>query len=119
MELNASASQLPERIGSTYSWGRASHLIRAAHSSAAWRAWRKHRARSLRSDWHIEAMSNSDSRRFPVTVNPSTRSALPDLPPYGRLPAGQPQRGPDRALPPGSSRSARPAFSVTVRGAPG
>ena len=47
---------------------------------------------------------------------PSSGHALPDLPPYRRVPAGQPQRSPDRALPPGPSRSARPAVPVTVRG---
>jgi hypothetical protein len=59
--------------------------------------------------------SKSRSRRFPATLPqlpvmsaarenfrmPLTGHALPDLPPHRRLPAREPQRGPDRALPPG------------------
>jgi len=49
----------------------------------------------------------------------------PDLPlpfhadaPHRRVPAREGQRGPDRALPPGPSRSARPLFPVAGRGDP-
>ena len=38
--------------------------------------------------------------------------------PHRRVPAREGQRGPDRALPPGPSRSARPPFPVAGRGDP-
>jgi len=43
---------------------------------------------------------------------PSSGHALPDLPPRRRVPARQSQQGLDRALPPGPSRSFRPAVRV-------
>lgn len=49
---------------------------------------------------------------------PPSGHTLPDLPPHHRLPARQGQRGPDRALPPGPSRSARPTFPVASPGDP-
>jgi len=51
--------------------------------------------------------------RYPPAGHP-----LPDLPPHRGVPARQPQRGPDRALPPGPSRSARRPFPVTLRRLP-
>ena len=41
---------------------------------------------------------------------------LPDLPPHRRLPARHPHRSPDRALPPGPSRSARARILVAGHG---
>jgi len=49
---------------------------------------------------------------FPGDRDPSSANTLPDLPSDRCLPAGQPQRGPDRALPPGPSRSTRPPCPV-------
>jgi hypothetical protein len=49
---------------------------------------------------------------LPCDRYPSSGHALSDLPPHRRIPARQPQRGPDRALPPGPPRSARPFFPV-------
>ena len=40
--------------------------------------------------------------QLPGDRHPSSSHALPDLLSHGRLPAGEDQRGPDRALPPGS-----------------
>ena len=51
--------------------------------------------------------------RYPPAGHP-----LPDLPPHRGVPARQPQRGPDRALPPGPSRSARRPFPVALRRLP-
>jgi len=50
---------------------------------------------------------------LPGDRHPSAGHPLPDLRPHPRLPAGQYQRGPDRALPPGSSRGARHPIPVT------
>jgi hypothetical protein len=47
---------------------------------------------------------------------PSAGHSLPDLRPHPRLPARQHQRGPDRGLPPGPSRSARPPRRLTESG---
>ena len=55
---------------------------------------------------------------LPGDRHPSSGHALPDLSPHRRVPARQPQRGPDRALPPGPSRSARPPFPVAGPGDP-
>ena len=52
---------------------------------------------------------------LPCDCDPASGHALPDLPPDGRMPAREPQRGPDRALPPGPSRSARHPFAVVGR----
>jgi len=52
---------------------------------------------------------------LPGDRDPSAGDALPDLPSDRRLPARQPQRGADRALPPGPSRSARPSCPVAGR----
>jgi hypothetical protein len=49
---------------------------------------------------------------------PPAGHPLPDLPPHRGVPARQPQRGPDRALPPGPSRSARRPFPVALRRLP-
>ena len=51
---------------------------------------------------------------LPRNRDPSSGDTLPDLPSDRCLPAGQPQRGPDRALPPGPSRSARSPGPVAV-----
>ena len=51
---------------------------------------------------------------LPCNRDPSSGDTLPDLPSDRCLPAGQPQRGPDRALPPGPSRSARSPGPVAV-----
>jgi hypothetical protein len=51
--------------------------------------------------------------RYPPAGHP-----LPDLPPHRGVPARQPQRGPDRALPPGPSRSARRPFPIALRRLP-
>ena len=64
----------------------------------------------------MEANEQVQFPPFPRDRYPSSGHALPDLPPYRRVPSGQPQRGPNRALPSGPSRSARPAVPVTVRG---
>jgi hypothetical protein len=48
--------------------------------------------------------------RYPAAGHP-----LPDLPAHRGVPARQPQRGPDRALPPCPSRSARRPFPVAFR----
>jgi hypothetical protein len=47
---------------------------------------------------------------------PSSGHPLPDLPPDGRLPSRQPQRGLDRALPPSPSPGACNPAPVTSRG---
>lgn len=52
---------------------------------------------------------------LPCDRCPSSGHALRDLPPHRRVPARQPERGPDRALPPSPSRSARPSFPVVGR----
>jgi hypothetical protein len=46
--------------------------------------------------------------------DPSSCNTLPDLPSDRCLPARQPQRGPDRALPQGPSRNARPPCPIAV-----
>src|SRR5260370_7516486 len=51
----------------------------------------------------------------PPDRHPASRQPRPDLPPHRRLQAREPQRGADRALPPGPSRSARPPFPVAGR----
>jgi hypothetical protein len=51
--------------------------------------------------------------RYPAAGHP-----LPDLPPHRGVPARQPQRGPDPALPPGPSRSALRPFPVALRRLP-
>jgi hypothetical protein len=75
-------------------------------------------ARSVSLDWHHGSDEQVQFPPFPRDRYPSSGHALPGLPPNRRVPAGQPQRGPDRALPPGPSRSARPAAPVAVRGDP-
>jgi hypothetical protein len=50
---------------------------------------------------------------LPGDHHPSAGHPLPDLRPHPCIPAGQHQRGIDRALPPGSSRGARHPFPVT------
>ena len=49
---------------------------------------------------------------------PPAGHPLPDLPPHRGVPARQPQRGPERALPPRPSRSARCPFPVALRRLP-
>ena len=63
-------------------------------------------------------MSKSPSRRFPVTVTqlPVTRCQICHRTVAYR--PGNPHRGPDRALPPGPSRSTRPRIPVAGRGDP-
>jgi hypothetical protein len=51
---------------------------------------------------------------LPRDGHPAPDHALPGLPPHCRVPARHDQRGPDRALPPGPSRSARPYVPVTT-----
>jgi hypothetical protein len=53
---------------------------------------------------------------FPCDRYPSSGHPLRDLPSHRRVPPRQPQRGPDRALPPGPSRSARRGFPVAGHG---
>jgi len=86
--------------------------------------------RRARSSGLVARGSGKDSRRgrrctvgeqvkfppFPGDRDPSSGNTLPDLPSDRCLPAGQPQRGPDRALPPGPSRSTR--FLCPVAGSP-
>jgi len=55
---------------------------------------------------------------FPCDRYPAAGHPLPDLPAHRGVPARQPQRGPDRALPPGPSRSARCPFPVALRRLP-
>jgi hypothetical protein len=57
-------------------------------------------------------------RPLPGDRHPFAGHPLPDLPPHRRIPARPPQRGPDRALPPGPSGSARPRIPVTDCGDP-
>ena len=55
---------------------------------------------------------------LPRDDHPPAGHALPGLPPHGRAPARRHQRGPDRALPPRPSRSARPRVPVTTPRSP-
>jgi hypothetical protein len=83
------------------------------HSSAASRAYA-----SIRKHGQPEGagiMGCDEEIKFPplpCDCDTASGHALPDLPPHGRVPAGKSQRGPDRALPPGPSRSARHSFPV-------
>src|SRR5258708_14239340 len=78
----------------------------------------RHRARSLRRDWHHRGNEQFTFPPLPRDHYPSSGHALPDLPPHRRLPARQPHRGPDRALPPGPPHSARPPLPVAGPAAP-
>jgi hypothetical protein len=69
-------------------------------------------------DWHHRSDEQVKFAPFPGDRHPAAGHALPDLPPHRRVPAREGQRGPDRALPPGPSRSARPPFPVAGRGDP-
>src|SRR5579862_9000583 len=66
----------------------------------------------------MEATEQVTFPPLPRDRHPATGHPLPDLPPYRRVPARQPHRGPDRALPPGPSRSTRPRIPVAGRGNP-
>ena len=91
---------------------------RTATSRRIGRGLRAAHARSPSPDWHHRSDEQVQFAPLPGDRNPAAGHALPDLPPHRRVPARQPHRGPDRALPPGPSRSARSAFPVTVRRAP-
>ncbi len=71
-------------------------------------------ARGMKRGWHNRGNEQFKYPPLPGDRHPSSGHPLPDLPPHRRLPARPPQRGPDRALPPGPSRSARPPSPVTV-----
>ena len=75
-------------------------------------------ARSLRRAGIIEANEQVVFPPLPCDRYPAAGHPLPDLPPYRGVPARQPQRGPDQALPPGPSGSARPSFPVASAGSP-
>ena len=81
---------------------------RSCRAACVW-----HTARSLRRGWHHTGDEQFTFPPLPGDRYPSSRHALPDLPPHRRLPARQPERGPDRALPPGPPRSAGPPFPAT------
>jgi hypothetical protein len=72
-------------------------------------------ARKVSPVWHHGGDEQVQFPPFPGDRNPSSGYPLPDLPPHSRVPTRQPQRGPDRALPPGPSGSARPAVPVIAR----
>jgi hypothetical protein len=88
-------------------------------ASAAWSACGTS-SRQDHSGWAgiIEANEQVAFPPLPCDRHPTAGHPLPDLPPYGCVPARQPQWGPDRALPPGPSRSARPPFPVASAGCP-
>jgi len=81
-------------------------------------ALRAVQARSPLPGWHYRSDEQARFAPLPGDRHPAAGHALPDLPPHRRIPARQPHRGPDRALPPDPSRSARPAVPVTVQTAP-
>jgi hypothetical protein len=81
------------------------------------------RARSARQGHSGEAgiIRGDEHVKFPALPcdhHPASGHALPDLPPHRRVPAWEPQRGPNRALPPGPPRSARPPCPVADRRTP-
>src|SRR6266699_3956904 len=76
------------------------------------------RARSLRLAGIMEANEQVIFPPLPRHHYPAAAHPLPDLPPHRGVPARQPQLGPDRALPPGPSRSAQPSFPVASAGSP-
>src|SRR6266699_7232884 len=79
---------------------------------------RELRARSLRRAGIMEANEQVIFPPLPRHHYPAAAHPLPDLPPHRGVPARQPQLGPDRALPPGPSRSAQPSFPVASAGSP-
>jgi hypothetical protein len=64
--------------------------------------------------WHHRSDEQVRFAPLPGDRYPAPGYAPPDLPPGCPAPAGQPHPGPDGALPPDPSRSARPAVRVTV-----
>src|SRR5215831_9400798 len=71
---------------------------------------------ATRPGWHN---GGDEQFKFPPLSGdryPASGHALPDLPPHGRVPARQPQRGAHRALSPGPPRSTRSAAPVVSPG---
>ena len=82
-------------------WTENARSCRQAHSSGP--ALCTSHGERFPAPWRCTVGEQIEFPPLPGDRDPSSGDTLPDLPPDRCLPAGQPQRRPDRALPPGPS----------------